>query len=306
MDKLLYFSEIDGICIEHIERIGKFDMNIRHFHNEYEIFYLLEGERQFFLDNRFYEVKPGSLILVNENNIHMTRAVSEKDTGHNRIILYITKQKMKELDALFPTLNLIKFFKEQYGIFHLTPEQQQQFLKFCESLKQEFNHKDSNSDIMIALKIVMYFIEFMRKNYAHKLIDIKSNPSPKYKTIYGVADYISEHYTDALSLDFLSNHFFLSKYYLCRSFKEITGYSINEYIHIHRIQKAKQLLEETNLSISEIYQTIGYESLTHFEKIFKTYMTMSPLKYRKTLNIVTYTNDIPISSSLSIHQPENS
>lgn len=302
MDKLLYFSEIDGICIERMQRIGKFDMNIKHFHNQYEIFYLVKGERQFFFDNRSYKVKSGSLILVNENAIHMTRAISNEDMGHDRIILYVSKEKMKELDALFPTVNLVKFFREQYGVFYLTPEQQQQFIEFYEYLKNEFDNKDSNSDVIIALKVVTYFIEFMRKNQAHKLIDVKSSTSSKYKTIYAVSDYISEHYIESLSLESLANHFFLSKYYLCRSFKEITGYGINEYIHIHRIKKAKQLLEETSLSISEISQAIGYESLTHFEKVFKTYMTISPLKYRKTLNIVTYTNDIPVSSSLLIHQ----
>ena len=44
------------------------------------------------------------------------------------------------------------------------------------------------------------------------------------------------------------------------------------------------------MSISQIAGTLGYESLTYFERTFKTYMTLSPLKYRKTLNTVTYTN----------------
>lgn len=292
MDKLLYFSELDGISIERMQRVGKFNMNVKHFHNEYEIFYLLEGRRQFFFDNRSYEIKSGSLILVNENAIHMTRAISDEDTGHDRIILYINKQKLQEFDALFPNLNLVRFFREQYGVFHLTEEQQKRFLEFYDSLKQEFECKDLNSNTMISLKIIMYFIEFIRKNQEHIIIDIPSNTSSRYQTIYAVSEYISEHYTEALSLDTLANDFFLSKYYLCRSFKEITGYGINEYIHIHRIQKAKQLLEETTLSISEISQSLGYESLTHFEKIFKTHMTLSPMKYRKTLNTITYTNKV--------------
>lgn len=281
-----------------MQRIGKFDMNVKHFHNEYEIFYLLEGERQFFFDNRSYKVSSGNLILVNENAIHMTRASSSTDTGHDRIILYITKDKMRELDALFPHINLIRFFREQYGVFHLTSEQQKQFLELYESLKEDFDHKDPYSASMISMKVLMYFVEFIRKNQAHKLTDVPSSTSSKYKTIYTVAEYISEHYTDSLSLESLATEFFLSKYYLCRSFKEVTGYGINEYIHIHRIKRAKQLLEETSLSISEISQALGYESLTHFEKIFKTYMTLSPLKYRKTLNIITYTNKPAANESL--------
>lgn len=80
------------------------------------------------------------------------------------------------------------------------------------------------------------------------------------------------------------------KSYICRIFKEVTGYTISEYTNIHRIRKAKRYLEETDMSISQIANALGYESLTYFERTFKTYMTLSPLKYRKTLNTVTYTN----------------
>ena len=56
-------------------------------------------------------------------------------------------------------------------------------------------------------------------------------------------------------------------------------------------ETAKRLLEETDMSISEIAHELGYESLTYFERMFKSFMTISPLKYRKTLNTVTYTNE---------------
>lgn len=290
MDELIYFSQLDGIAIEHMRRIGKFNMSVKHFHNQYEIFYLLKGERQFFFDNRAYTVQEGSLILVDENAIHMTTSKSDAEVGHERIILYIDREKMKSLNALYPQVNLVKFFKEQYGVFHLTPEQQTQFLNLYHNLKHELDHKDHFSSSAISMTVMMYFIEFIRKNQAHKLIDVSSSTSTKHKTIYSICEYISNHYAEHLTLESLANDFFLSKYYLCRSFKEITGYGINEYIHIHRIKKAKQLLEESSLSVSQIASKLGYDSLTHFEKIFKTYMSISPLKYRKTLNSVTYTN----------------
>ena len=88
-----------------------------------------------------------------------------------------------------------------------------------------------------------------------------------------------------LSLEEIAQRFYLSKYYVCRLFKEVTGYSINEYINIHRVQKAQWYLTETDLSISEIAGQIGFGSMTHFEKIFKTYTTMTPLKYRKSGHI---------------------
>ena len=122
------------------------------------------------------------------------------------------------------------------------------------------------------------------------IVDIDTNGQSKYQNIYAVADFISNNFETNVSLDMLANKFFISKYYLCRTFKEITGYGINEYIHIHRIRKAKKLLEETDLSIAQIAASLGYESLTYFEKVFKNYMTVSPSRYRRTLNTVTYAN----------------
>ena len=108
--------------------------------------------------------------------------------------------------------------------------------------------------------------------------------------IIHILDYINNHLSENLNIDILAEHFYISKYYLSRTFKEITGYGISEYLNIHRIREAKRLLEETDLSVQQIAGKLGYESITYFEKVFKTYMTMSPLKYRKTMNTVTYTN----------------
>ena len=86
---------------------------------------------------------------------------------------------------------------------------------------------------------------------------------------YEIADYLSQNCEQQLSLEEIAQRFYLSKYYVCRLFKEVTGYSINEYINIHRVQKAQWYLTETDLSISEIAGRIGLESMTHFEKYLK-------------------------------------
>lgn len=295
MEKITYFAAIDGISMEHMVRYGKFDMRVKHFHNEYEIFYILEGERQFFFQNRNFIARKGDLILVDTNLIHMTKSVSEDDVGHNRIILYISSEKMQEIDQKFPSLKLVPFFHQHYGIYHLTEEQQEAFMNLYYLFKQEDKDKKRSYKQAIELAVTSYFLRLSRE------LDSRTPERPlhsgdgKYKNVYAIADYLSEHCTESISLDDLAERFFLSKYYICRVFKEVTGYNINEYINIYRIQYAKRLLEETDRSIADISEIIGYGSITHFEKMFKTYMTVSPLKYRKTLNIVTYTN-VPTNS----------
>lgn len=293
MEAVIYFSKTDGISLERMVRKGNFSMRVKHFHNQYEIFFLLEGERQFFFNNRSYTAHSGSLILVDENIIHMTKDDATPQVGHDRIILYIDRDKMQELDHKFPHLNLVSFFHNNYGVFHLNEKQQRAFINLYVSLQKEFDQKNRNYKAVIDMEILMYFIQFMRENHTLVPENLEESANPKYKHVYDAADYISKHYVENIPLDTLASQIFISKYYLCRTFKEITGYSVNEYVNIHRIQHAKKLLEETDFGISEIAHQVGYESITYFEKVFKTYMTISPLRYRKTLNIVTHTN-IPL------------
>lgn len=290
MEAVIYYARTDGIELERMIRKGHFNMHGKHFHNQYEIFYLLEGERRFFFDNRSYLVKGGSLILVDENSIHMTTANSEQEIGHDRIILYVERDKMKEFDRLFPNLNLVKFFHQHYGVFPLNERQQREFIDLYTRLQDEFDSRKRNYRAMIETEIIQYFIRFMRENHTPATEHTDVSAPSKYQNIYAVADYISEHFDETITLDLLADQFYISKYYLSRTFKEITGYGISEYLNIHRIREAKRLLEETDLSVQRIARKLGYESITYFEKVFKTYMTMSPLKYRKTMNTVTYTN----------------
>lgn len=290
MEKVTYYATTGGLSLEHMVRYGKFNMRVKHFHKEYEIFYILEGERLFFFDNRNFVASKGDLILVDSNLIHMTKSVSDDDTGHNRIILYVTKEQMEAFDHQYPTLKLVRFFSQHYGVYHLNPRQQEQFMNLYYLFKEECKAKRKNYKQAVELAVCSYFLNLTRD------LDKSSLESPllpedgKYRHVYEIADYLSENCDKNISLEDLSSRFFLSKYYICRVFKEVTGYTTSEYINIYRIQKAKRLLEETDHSISNIAEMVGYGSMTHFEKIFKTYMTVSPLKYRKTLNIVTHTN----------------
>ena len=115
MDTIIYYSEMEGISLEHLKRSSGYDMRSNHFHNEYEIYFLTEGERLFFFNNRAYQVKKGSLILVDTNLIHMTHAPEDDTTGYTRIILYIDKFKMQQFDEKFPHLNLVHIVRREYA-----------------------------------------------------------------------------------------------------------------------------------------------------------------------------------------------
>ncbi|MDO5519335.1 MAG: AraC family transcriptional regulator [bacterium] len=292
MNKITFCGKIDGISIEQIVRLGQYNMKVKHFHSQYELFYIIEGERQFFFNNRQHTATSGDLILIDTNLIHMTKSRSNEDHGYNRVILYIDQVQMQEFDRQYPELGLVQFFHQNYGVYHLTKDQQSSFLNLYRDIRLSLTNKEKGYKTGITLNVLSWLYKIMHQLSIEERIEPPISESNKVKNVYKVCDYLSQNCEQNISLDELAAHFYLSKYYLCRIFKEITNYTIKEYVNIHRILKAKNLLENTSLSISDISYQLGFDSLTYFEKIFKTHMNMSPLRYRKTRDTVILNEEV--------------
>ncbi len=97
-------------------------------------------------------------------------------------------------------------------------------------------------------------------------------------------DFIQAHYADDISLAQISHSACLSACHFCRLFRQEMGIPCRQYLSRFRISKAKQLLSETDLSISQICFDVGFNSLTHFGRVFKQSEGGTPSKYRKAIN----------------------
>lgn len=95
-----------------------------------------------------------------------------------------------------------------------------------------------------------------------------------------VTQYIHEHYAEDLSLETLAKKVYLSPHYLSMLFSKHNGYGINKFIKQIRMEKAQELLRNTNLSINEISQLVGYSSSSYFCKSFFRDFEMTPESFR--------------------------
>jgi AraC-like DNA-binding protein/ligand-binding sensor protein len=95
--------------------------------------------------------------------------------------------------------------------------------------------------------------------------------------------FIATNQADDLALSTVAKAVNTSTFYFCKMFKKATGLNFTEYLSRVRIEKAKNLLLNPNLRISEIAYAVGFQSLTHFNRVFKRIAGQSPSEYRSTL-----------------------
>ncbi len=95
--------------------------------------------------------------------------------------------------------------------------------------------------------------------------------------------YITEHQTEELSLEQVARSVHTSKFYFCKMFKKSTGVHFTDYLSRLRTERARNLLLNPNLRISEIAYEVGFQSLTHFNRVFKRILGQSPTTYRAQL-----------------------
>jgi two-component system response regulator YesN len=94
-------------------------------------------------------------------------------------------------------------------------------------------------------------------------------------------NYIRENHKNNISLEDVSQHIYISPYYLSHLFKEELGITFVEYLTKVRIEEAKKLLKNSSMSIVAIASEVGYEDASYFSKVFKKMTGLSPNQYRK-------------------------
>jgi len=102
--------------------------------------------------------------------------------------------------------------------------------------------------------------------------------------------YIHNNFSTDISLDRVAGTAGISKYHFSRLFKEMTGLTYQSYLNRVRIEQAKKLLNDEELSITDTGYAVGYSDLTHFERIFKKLTGTTPSQYRRR------TSSLPASS----------
>ena len=246
-----------------------------HSHPFHELFYLAKGECTAFLSHNIYKFSKGDIVIVPAGTIHKTDYTGKG--MHERIVISFKPTVTEWLNNVVGT-DIVSDVM-QAGVISI-PEKRRDYI---ESLLEKLLFENEGQDplspgfVSVALAELMLFITRC-KNYEENVIkEIDVNN----RIMQEVATYIYNHYSERLILEDVAKKFNLSRSYLSKKFKSVTGFGFKEYIINVRIQHACELLLNTNKSITDIAFECGFNDSNYFGDAFRRTKGISPNKYRK-------------------------
>ena len=250
-----------------------------HYHNNFEIIFVTKGTSTFLIENKKIKAKKNSLVLLSNLENH---SMTIDETPYERYVVSV--DNLLKINLL-PSEIYIKILqnrpKDFPYIFEFNNEDADVIVNILKLLLKEEsskNYSEHLSNLLINQLLIMVF----RSNP-----DFFKNTKTEFeKTIYNIQDYINENYMEDINLDSIENKFYINKYEVSRNFKKITGYNFKTYLILVRLSKAKDLLVNSNLTIAEIADRIGYGSESLFVRMFKKYENTTPTKYRRSYQII--------------------
>ena len=252
------------------------NVNINHFHNSYEIYYLLDNELVYHVENEFFHMKPGMLVIIPPNVVHTTNYLNPKSTERKRLLVNLPISYIEMFLQDDPDL-LTRLTLAPYA---LDKPHQKEVLGLLNKILYEYQKDDGNPVLIKSfLGQLLVLLGELSKENTNECDDSASG-----KLIQDITTYINEHYMEPINLKLLSEKFYLNSSYMSRIFKQKTNVTFSEYLRNVRIKHACNLLTTTSLSLGEIAEKTGFNSTSDLCRVFKSVKEVSPLYYRKLYN----------------------
>ncbi|MFD2334163.1 helix-turn-helix domain-containing protein [Cohnella sp. GCM10020058] len=277
MEEIRYDNAEGTFTVSH-RKAPRHHMPVRHFHGTYEIFYLMSGRRRFFIQDRTIVIGEGDIVVIAPNVVHRTTDTDMPE--HERLVVNLRGEDMIAVNgACAGMLNALSG-REYAVVAGASSSDRQEVDVLARRIVREVQGREPGFEIYAQTLAMQLLVTCFRLagQWNEARVD---DPSPMHARISEVVRHINEHYAEPLSLRLLSERFFVSPYYLSRSFKEATGFTFVEYMNSVRVKEAKKLLEQTALKVNQIARKAGFSSVAHFGRVFKLVTGRAPMYYRK-------------------------
>lgn len=247
-------------------RYGSDWHSIPHTHNHTELFFIVSGKGQFLIQNQIFPVDANNLVIINPNVLHTEVSLNAQPLEY--IVLGIGGIELAVSE-------------DSNGQFCILDHFESVEVSSClRNILREMEQKNTGYEDICQAYMEILIIRLMRNTAL--AIQAESQVTTGNRQCAAVRRYIDLHFKDSLTLEQLSEEAHINKYYLSHAFKREYGISPINYLISRRINESKYLLTETDLSMSQIAQLLGFSSLSYFSQSFRKTQGVSPMEFRQS------------------------
>jgi AraC-like DNA-binding protein len=255
-----------------------------HFHSEYEIIYIKEGTGTRFLGNSITKFQAGDILLIGSNLPHFMKSDEVYHSGNTDLRVKGTIIQF-EKEFMYSAINHYSHFVKIKNLF----QESQRGIYFAGASFPKLQDLIERIPLESGLNQLMLFLEILKEMSETDNKQTISTTDFVNETIYDTAridkimSYLNKNYTRHISLEEIASFAAMNASAFCRYFKSKTGKSFKNYILDMRIGYACKLLLMEDMSISQLSNECGFETISHFNKTFKKNTGYVPSQYRKTM-----------------------
>lgn len=250
-----------------------------HSHSHYEIYYFRSGKANYIINDRIHVLEPGDLIVMHGMTLH--RAHVDPGVPYHRTTIHFDPVYFKQLiQPAYADDLLLPFEKLQNVRLQLRGDRKLEAEESLEKLEKLYRENDPFSK-QRAHALLLDFMILLNQLCEQPLKEKNSFPSSKEHHVQTVISYIDKHFNEEITLEGIQDELHLSKYYLAKTFKEVTGTTIFQFLMQRRIYQAKIELLDSSRPITEIGYDVGFKHPSHFTRTFKLQTGYTPEQYRK-------------------------
>lgn len=241
--------------------------SVPHTHNYTELFYIVGGKGQFLIEDRQYPVDVSNLVIINPNVLHTEMSLNAQPLEY--IVLGIEGVELVAGDASNGKYNILDYFESA------------EVSSCLRNILREMEQKSNGYEDVCQAYLEILLIRLMRSiDFASTT---NSHPIAGNRQCAAVKRYIDMNFKETLTLEHLASEAHMNKFYLSHTFKKEYGISPINYMISKRIEESKYLLAETDLSLSQIAQLLGFSSLSYFSQVFHRTQSISPKEFRQSI-----------------------
>ena len=239
--------------------------SVPHTHNHVELFYIVGGKGQFLIEDQLYPVNTNHLVIINPNVTHTEVSLNAQPLEY--IVLGIEGVELSITSNSDNPFCILDHFESM------------DITSCLRNILREMELKQPGYEDICQAFMEILIIRLMRSTDLSVPAEPQNNVGNHQCAT--VRRYIDYHFKESLTLDQLAEEAHMNKYYLSHAFKREYGVSPINYMISRRISESKYLLAETDLSLSQIAQLLGFSSLSYFSQVFRKTQGVSPMEYRQ-------------------------